>query len=171
MAAARSRVALWGLVLLTAGLLELKCGHKRYDHKKSSEMFCTMIKRGEGWWGGYTDASCFVPDAPCFYAGTIQFLSPRWLGQFSGNGGPLLTWVPLLLLNDGTRRIKSALVTTLVWYLALISIVRHFRTQTVGPHMNCGFGRRIRGTILGAEQTGDTRDKCNPSRFLGNKGR
>ena len=56
---------------LTAGLLELKCGHKRYDHKKSSEMFCTMIKRGEGWWGGYTDASCFVPDAPCFYAGTI----------------------------------------------------------------------------------------------------
>ena len=127
--AARLRVAIWGLVLLTAGLLELKCGHKRYDHKKSSEMFCTMIKRGEGWWGGYTDASCFVPDAPCFYAGTIQFLSPRWLGQFSGNGGPLLTWVPLLLLDDGTRRIKSALVTTLVWYLALISIVRHFRTQ------------------------------------------
>lgn len=66
----------------------------------------------------------------CVDAGIIRSLSPRWLANLAGYGGPLLTWVPLVFARESTAKRKLSL--TLLWYLGLVGFVRH--SQHFLPH-------------------------------------
>ena len=118
------RTLLWGAALLIAGLFEAQCGYTRYDHRASSRLGCTVLREAA--------AKCYEPEAPCIDTSTIQTLSPRWLGSLSGNGGPLLTWAPLLLSAQQPGRVRAVLAHVLLWYLSLIGVVRHAHLITGG---------------------------------------
>ena len=56
---------------------------------------------------------------------SIETASPRWLSDVAGYGGPLLTWLPLLVASRPIAGTRPLLCTALIWYLSLIGVVRH----------------------------------------------
>lgn len=67
-------------------------------------------------------ACCAPLGSLCLSPAVALTLSPRWLANVAGMGGPLLTWLPLLCFSRGGW---PTLRLALLWYLALIGIVRH----------------------------------------------
>jgi len=119
-------VVVWGVALFLCGLNEGACRYTAYDIGASLRAGCTQLTAA---------AECLAPNATCLPASAVAALSPRWLGSLAGNGGPLISWVPMLLLalrptRSAAQRLAalSALQLTLVWYLALIGPVRHTHT-------------------------------------------
>jgi hypothetical protein len=124
----RLAVLAWFLCLLASGLLEAYCAYTSYDLRASARSACTRLKPAAG-----GEDACFDPPPGCFAAATISSLSPRALSDFAGYGGPLLTWLPLLLGTEQrstppsatSNILMRAMVCTWLWYLALIGLVRH----------------------------------------------
>ena len=116
-----TRAASWLAVLLASGLLETYCGHTRYDLRASARAGCTTLKP--------PDNACIEPSGGCLSADAVRWLSPRPLALLAGHGGPLLTWIPLLLGGAHKSPMRSTVGNTLVlaatWYLGLIGLVRH----------------------------------------------
>ncbi len=120
-----TRLQLWGALLLVAGLWELGCRYTSYDWRRSAALNCTVLRtarQGEC----YSGSSQF-----CLPASVVGVLSPRWLSNSVGMGGPLISWVPLLAFaqceRPAARRLAalSRMHRTLVWYLGGIGVVRH----------------------------------------------
>ena len=107
--------AAWSLLLLLASQWEWLCSHKAYDWRASTAD-CVRYKGG---------TECVAVPAYCVSPVSIAWASPRWLSSLAGYGGPLLTWLPLLYAARPAAVIRPLLGTTLVWYLAFISVVRH----------------------------------------------
>lgn len=102
----------WGLCVLLAGGWETLCSHTNYDLRRSTGG-CTRLKGDDG---------CALISSWCAEPALVRRLSPRALSDAAGYGGPLLMWVPLLLLGGG-----DVLRPTVAWYAALIGVVRHAR--------------------------------------------
>ena len=118
---AAERVLLaWSGVVLSAAAWDACCGAKKFDLEKSSPD-CLRFR-------GSTECRNKELLPGCLAPASIAFLSPRWLATFVGYGGPLLTWVPLLLAETSERPFANLLRLTLLWYLALIGLVRHTHT-------------------------------------------
>ena len=117
---AAERVLLaWSGVVLAAAAWNKCCEAKKYDLEKSTPD-CLRFR-------GSTECHDDLPPG-CLAPASIAFLSPRWLATFVGYGGPLITWVPLLLAETSERPFANLLRLTLLWYLALIGLVRHTHT-------------------------------------------
>ena len=113
----------WSLGLFAAALWEGICAHSAYDLRRSTPD--CLRHKGSEVCAEFSVAWCAAP-------ASILSLSPRWLGDAAGMGGPLLTWLPLLLGSSsgggGGRsegEVREALRLALTWYLALIGPVRH----------------------------------------------
>ena len=109
------RLSAWTLLLGMASQWEWLCAHKAYDWRASTDA-CVRLK-------GSTE--CVVLQQYCLSPTSIGFASPRWLSDVAGYGGPLLTWLPLLVASRPVACIRPLLCTALIWYLSLIGIVRH----------------------------------------------
>ena len=113
------RLSAWTLLLGVASQWEWLCAHKAYDWHASTDA-CVRRK-------GSTE--CVVVQPYCLSPTSIGFASPRWLSNLAGYGGPLLTWLPLLISSrpgtDARPHVRPLLCTMLIWYLSLIGIVRH----------------------------------------------
>ena len=111
----------WLTFVLICGLLEFRCGHTAYDYRASAQAGCTTVKGSVG--------QCLELASGCFTAAAMQMLSPRSLSTAVGDGGPLLTWLPILastLLHRGvSRSVALTFIRTLLWFLAVIGMVRH----------------------------------------------
>lgn len=107
----------WSLLLLLAAAWEANCKYTMYDLKRSVPG-CTILEASD-------TRICFSPSSQCVDAATVRVLSPRWLSNLAGRGGPLLSWVPMLLLGGGA--VKSTLACVIGWYLTLIAPVRHVK--------------------------------------------
>eukprot|EP00964_Phaeocystis_antarctica_P122838 scaffold86463_cov78-Phaeocystis_antarctica.AAC.4 len=81
------RLSAWTLLLGVASQWEWLCAHKAYDWRASTDA-CVRRK-------GSTE--CVVVQPYCLSPASIGFASPRWLSNLAGYGGPLLTWLPLLI--------------------------------------------------------------------------
>ena len=110
-----SRLAAWTLLLGVASQWEWRCAHKAYDWRASTDA-CVRHK-------GSTE--CVVLEPYCLSPTSIETASPRWLSDVAGYGGPLLTWLPLLVASRPIAGTRPLLCTALIWYLSLISVVRH----------------------------------------------
>lgn len=86
-----------------------------YNLKRSKAESCTILKSTP------TARICISHGPLCNDAQAVSTLSPRWLSDLAGMGGPLLSWVPLLLLGADT----GVMATVIGWYLAFIAPVRH----------------------------------------------
>ena len=104
----------WSILLGFAATWESKCAYSTYDLKRSTPT-CTTSKAAA------SAGMCYSLPRLCLDAQAVAKLSPRWLSGLSGMGGPLLSWVPLLLLGAD----KAMLATVLSWYVAFIMPVRH----------------------------------------------
>jgi hypothetical protein len=109
------RLSAWTLLLGVASQWEWLCAHKAYDWRASTDA-CVRHK-------GSTE--CVVLQPYCLSPTSIGFASPRWLSDVAGYGGPLLTWLPLLVASRPVAGTRPLLCTALIWYLSLIGIVRH----------------------------------------------
>ena len=89
------------------------CG--QFDFRKSTHSCAVLL--------GGTGCASQVPGCLSTYA--IKRVSPRWLSSIAGDGGPLLTWVPLAFYSREPARSRRLLQLALLWYLALIVPVRH----------------------------------------------
>ena len=105
----------WGAVVLLCGAWETACHYTTWDLRGSTPG-CVRPKGG-------ADGCLPQPPAICVEPTAVRTLSPKWLSNFAGYGGPLLTWVPLALARPLGS--EPALRVTLTWYLLLIGAVRH----------------------------------------------
>lgn len=103
---------LWTVILLGASQWEYLCAHSSYDWRSRD---CVRFKGSN---------ECVEVAQFCLTPTAINTFSPKWLSNLAGYGGPLLTWLPLLAQERWPR--ANLICTTLVWYLAFISAVRHF---------------------------------------------
>ena len=94
------------------------CTHSTYDLIRSSDG-CLRWKTVE------LSECAELAEAGCAAPSTVVQASPRWLGNLAGTGGPLMTWLPLLLGAKEAAPVRNVLLAALPWYLALIGPVRH----------------------------------------------
>ena len=128
----KMNVFLWTVLLLSASQWEYMCAHRSYDWRSRD---CVRFKGS---------SECVEVAQFCLTPSAINTFSPRWLSNLAGYGGPLLTWLPLLAQEHFHHKgdtVRSALIcTTLLWYLAFISGVRHFHlllTSKWDPSGHC----------------------------------
>ena len=127
---ARFAVLAWLVVVCASGLLEQRCGHTRYDYRASRRAGCTVLKAA----ASVSDRPCYQPPSGCVDAETLMTFSPRALSDMAGNGGPLLTWLPVLMAYREQLPVITAtiLARTVIWYLTVIGTTRHLHLLTGG---------------------------------------
>lgn len=98
------------MLLFTGAVWEGFCAHSIYDLHHSTED-CVRVRLKS------LDIAddCTDPDATCATPATVQQTSPRWLSNLAGTGGPLMTWLPLLLGNKEAAPVHHVLLTALPW--------------------------------------------------------
>jgi hypothetical protein len=100
----------WSAALAAAALWEWSCTHTDYDLRRSVDG-CLNLK---------DSAACEQLQPGCVAPATVLTASPRWLARLAGDGGPLLTWLPLYAASE-----QETLPLVLMWYLGLVGPVRH----------------------------------------------
>lgn len=116
----------WLVLVGVCGLVEFRCAHTSYDYRASKRAGCTQLKDQP-----VSNESCFQPAPGCLDAITLMTFSPRSLSDVAGMGGPLLTWLPMLLAYRSEAPATSILLArTMIWYLAVISATRHLHMLT-----------------------------------------
>jgi len=110
-------LATWTLLVAAAAFWDGLCTHSTYDLRGSTDD-CVR-------WTSLDLSECAAAGEGCASPSTLKQASPRWLGSLAGMGGPLMTWLPLLLGAREPAHVRPVLLAALPWYLALIGPVRH----------------------------------------------
>ena len=113
----RMKLFSWTVLLLLASQWEYMCAHRSYDWRSRD---CVRFKGS---------SECVEVAQLCLTPTAINTFSPKWLSNLAGFGGPLMTWLPLLVqeqFHKGDTARSALICSTLVWYLAFINAVRHF---------------------------------------------
>jgi len=101
-------LAAWTMLLFIAAAWEGLCAHSIYDLRLSTDD-CVRLKSRD------VADDCSDPEASCASPTTVQQSSPRWLSDLAGMGGPLMTWLPMLLGNKEAVPVRHVLLTALPW--------------------------------------------------------
>jgi len=107
-----AKLLLWSVALVAAAMWASPCAYTEYDLRRSTDS-CVRLK---------SSTECVPLQPGCVAPASVATASPRWLATLAGDGGTLLTWLPLYATATSER---DALPLILMWYLGLIGPVRH----------------------------------------------
>uniref|UniRef100_A0A7S4C305 Uncharacterized protein n=1 Tax=Chrysotila carterae TaxID=13221 RepID=A0A7S4C305_CHRCT len=125
-----AKVASWAAALTLAATYGCRCGYPQIDLRRSTALVPVLRNKGIVQQSACTAvelvSSC-CERAGCVPLSTPLKISPRWLARCVGFGGPLMTWIPLLLATAGNSDGGAwpSLRPTILWYLGAIGPVRH----------------------------------------------